>query len=225
MNAELDSYAHTVAHNLKNPLSNIMGFSQILIGSVEELPPEELDQYLGYISDSAVKIKEIIDGLLQLARIRREEVVFEPIEMDMVVDEALSTLSTLMDEYKPEISMPSTWPASWGNNNWVEQIWLNYLSNGLKYGGQPPKLELGADLLPDGMVRFWVADNGAGLSQEQQAKLFRPFTRLSVSAAKGHGLGLSIVQNMVMKLGGQVGIESQPEQGSLFYFTLPGSLP
>ena len=225
MNAELDSYAHTVAHNLKNPLSNILGFSQVLKESNEELPAEELDQYLGYISDSAVKIREIIDGLLLLARIRREEVVFEPIDMAMVVDEALSTLSTLMDEYKPEISLPANWPTSWGNNNWVEQIWLNYLSNGLKYGGRPPKLALGAKLQPDGMVRFWVADNGAGLSQEQQAKLFRPFTRLSVSDAKGHGLGLSIVQNMVMKLGGQVGIESQPDQGSLFYFTLPGSMP
>ncbi len=225
MNAELDAYAHTVAHNLKNPLSNIMGFSQILRDGVEDLPPDELDQYLGYIGGSAVKIKEIIDGLLMLASIRREEVVFEPIDMAMVVDEALSTLSTMMDEYKPEISIPTTWPTSWGNNNWVEQIWLNYISNGLKYGGRPPKLELGANLLPDGMVRFWVADNGPGLTQKQQAKLFRPFTRLSVSAAKGHGLGLSIVQNMVMKLGGQVGIESKPEQGSLFYFTLAGNLP
>ncbi len=100
-------------------------------------------------------------------------------------------------------------------------MWANYLSNGLKYGGQPPRLELGATSQPDGMIRFWVQDDGPGLALEQQANLFTEFTRLSEIDVKGYGLGLSIVRRIIDKLGGQVGVESEVGQGSLFYFTLP----
>ena len=87
-------------------------------------------------------------------------------------------------------------------------------------------MELGATAQPDGMVRFWVRDNGPGLASEDQARLFIPFTRLNQVRAKGHGLGLSIVRRIVEKLGGQVGVESHglPGQGSSFFFTLPGAV-
>jgi two-component system sensor histidine kinase/response regulator len=76
---------------------------------------------------------------------------------------------------------------------------------------------------PDGMVRFWVKDNGPGIPPEAQARLFTPFTRLDQARARGHGLGLSIVRRIVEKLGGQAGVESAAGQGSLFYFTLPAA--
>jgi two-component system, sensor histidine kinase and response regulator len=105
----------------------------------------------------------------------------------------------------------------------VEEIWVNYLSNGLKYSGQPPRLKLGATKSGD-VIRFWVRDNGPGLSQEAIAKLFTPFTRLhKATVEEGHGLGLSIVQRIVKKLGGEVGVESQLGVGSVFYFTLNSS--
>jgi len=85
-------------------------------------------------------------------------------------------------------------------------------------------VQLGAEAQPDGMVRFWVRDNGHGLSPEEQARLFTPFTRLDQARAKGHGLGLSIVRRIVEKLGGQVGVESLVGQGSSFFFTLPGAV-
>jgi two-component system sensor histidine kinase/response regulator len=101
-------------------------------------------------------------------------------------------------------------------------VWANYISNAIKYGGRPPHIELGATAQDDGMVRFWVRDNGAGLTPEEQTRLFIPFTRLDQVQVKGHGLGLSIVRRIVGKLGGQVGVESQVGQGSVFSFTLPG---
>ena len=79
--------------------------------------------------------------------------------------------------------------------------------------------------MPDGMIRFWVKDNGPGLTPEEQARLFAEFTRLGEVRAQGHGLGLSIVRRIIEKLGGQVGVESEVGQGSLFYFTLPHSKP
>jgi signal transduction histidine kinase len=81
---------------------------------------------------------------------------------------------------------------------------------------------LGVEVEPDGMLRFWTRDNGPGILPEDQARLFTPFTRLDQVKVKGHGLGLSIVRRIVEKLGGQVGVESQVGQGSLFSFTLPG---
>jgi two-component system sensor histidine kinase/response regulator len=116
----------------------------------------------------------------------------------------------------------SKWPVALGYAPWVEEVWINYLSNAFRYGGRPPRLELGAEAQPDGRVRFWVRDNGAGLTPEDQARLFTPFTRLDQVQVKGHGLGLSIVRRIVEKLGGQVGVESQIGQGSTFSFTLPG---
>jgi signal transduction histidine kinase len=115
-------------------------------------------------------------------------------------------------------------------------VWANYISNALKYGGTPPRIELGYTLLdprnakpdpassiqlPASSIQFWVQDNGPGLTEVQQGRLFTQFTRLHQVRAEGHGLGLSIVQRIVTKLGGDVGVESEVGQGSRFWFTLP----
>ena len=109
-----------------------------------------------------------------------------------------------------------------GHAPWVEEVWVNYISNAIKYGGQPPRVELGADVLADGAVRLWVADNGAGLPPDVHARLFTPFSRLDQIRARGHGLGLSIVRRIVEKMGGQVGVQSGAAGtiGCRFYFTL-----
>jgi signal transduction histidine kinase len=106
---------------------------------------------------------------------------------------------------------------------WIAEVWFNYLHNGLKYGGKPPHLILGAEPCENQRVKFWVKDNGAGLTLEAQQKLFTPFMRLHTDAVEGHGLGLSIVGQIVKKLGGQSGVSSAVGQGSMFYFTLPAA--
>jgi signal transduction histidine kinase len=103
----------------------------------------------------------------------------------------------------------------------VEEVWVNYLSNAIKYGGRPPRVELGYDVQLAGMLRFWVRDNGEGILPDEQPNLFTAFGENSKVRATGHGLGLSIVRMIVDKMGGHVGVESEPGQGSTFYFTLP----
>jgi signal transduction histidine kinase len=91
----------------------------------------------------------------------------------------------------------------------------------MKYGGRPPRVQVGADLLDARTIRFWVRDNGPGISEAEQHKVFAEFTRLEGARAEGHGLGLSIVERIANKLDGTVGLTSQLGVGSVFYFTLP----
>ncbi len=221
-NEELDAFAHTVAHDLKNPLTRIIGFAEILKTGYATLPGKELGRYLHTIVRSGHKMNSIIDELLVLAGVRKGEVEMRPLDMANIVAEALQRLSPMTKEYQVKVTLPHTWPAALGYAPWVEEVWVNYLSNGIKYGGQPPYVELGATVQADGDVCFWIRDNGDGIPPEEQARLFIPFTRLDQTRPKGHGLGLSIVQRIVEKLGGQVGMESKVGQGSVFTFTLPG---
>jgi PAS domain S-box-containing protein len=224
-NEELDSFSHTVAHDLQSPLGPIIGIAEILAEDYAAIPGEELQKYLGSISRNARKMNSIIRELLLLASVRQQEVERKPLDMAGLVAEAQQRLAHLIEEYQAEIILPASWPVALGYAPWIEEVWANYLSNGLKYGGRPPRLELGATILaePDGLVRFWVRDNGPGLSLTEQTRLFTPFTRLDRVQVKGYGLGLSIVRRIVEKLGGQVGVESDgvPGHGSAFSFTLP----
>ena len=140
-----------------------------------------------------------------------------------VVTQVHQRLAHTIDEYQGQIIMPKTWPPALGYAPWIEEIWANYLSNGLKYGGKPPRLELGATPIDKNYIRFWVHDNGQGMTEEEQNRLFVPFTRITQARIEGHGLGLSIVQRIAEKCGGQVGVDSQIGQGSRFYFSLPAN--
>ena len=115
------------------------------------------------------------------------------------------------------------WPIASGYAPWIEEVWVNYVSNAIKYGGRPPHIELGATRQANDTIRFWVRDNGGGLTLEEQSRLFTAFTRLHQARAKGHGLGLSIVKRIIEKLGGTVGVESEIGAGSTFYFILPAA--
>ncbi|GAB4417926.1 MAG: hypothetical protein Kow00106_13880 [Anaerolineae bacterium] len=218
---ELDAFARTVAHDLKSPLSPILGYSELLLDDKAVLTDEARRSFMQMIADNARRMGNIIDELLLLARMRQSDLKTYPLDMAAIVRDALDRLAYLISEYEAEIVVADTWPAALGHAPWVVEVWVNYISNALKYGGNPPRVEIGADVLPDGTPRFWVRDNGAGLSDEQQALLFTPFTQLTNGHIEGHGLGLSIVQRIVERLAGEVGVESEPGQGSLFYFTLP----
>ncbi len=219
-NLELKSFAHTVAHDLRGPLTGIMALSDRLLNTVDSV---QLPKYLQLISDSGQKMLEIINALLLLAGVSQQNTIrTQAVDMKDIISQILEKrLNYLLKESQGEIILPDTWPAVNSYGPWVEEIWANYLSNGLKYGGKPPKLELGANIQEDKMIKFWIHDNGAGISKTSQAKLFTPFTRLHDDNVDGYGLGLSIVRQVVEKLGGEVGIESIEGKGSTFYFTLP----
>jgi PAS domain S-box-containing protein len=252
-NAELDAFAHTVAHDLKNPLGLVIGYARFLATAYDSLSADEIQLSLRTMLRSSEKLDSIIKELLLLAGVRKEDVASVPLAMAEIVQEACTRFALTIKETGAHVSVPapSAWPVTLGHAPWVEEVWANYISNALKYGGRPkegipPHVELGYTILeaeswklesenayiehlassnqqPATSIRFWVHDNGPGLTLEAQAKLFAPFTRLEQVRAQGHGLGLSIVRRIVEKLGGEVGVESVLGQGSCFYFTLPSA--
>jgi signal transduction histidine kinase len=224
--ADLKAFSHTVAHDLKNPLSLIVGYSSMLMSKPVIMEEPELMDIAEPIGRTAGRMIRIIDGILTLASVGRDHIIPEPLDMNWVITGVEDRLALLVKEYQAVILKPENWPPVLGYAQWLEEVWANYISNAIKYGGRPPRIELGADppaaLMADGgeYVRFWVRDNGPGLPEDVQPQLFSEFARFDETHT-GYGLGLSIVKRIVTKLGGQVGIESAPGHGSLFFFTLP----
>lgn len=221
-NQELDAFAHTVAHDLKNPLQLLVGYTELLEESAAEGSMKNASALLPTMVRTAHKMDTIIEELLLLAGVRSAKVEPQPLDMTGLVLGAQLRLTNLIEEYEAEIQVPDEWPVALGYGPWIEAVWTNYLSNAIKYGGRPPCVELGARE-ENGAVRFWVRDNGDGIDAGAQSQLFVPFSQLSHVRAEGHGLGLSIVRHIVEKLGGEVGVETEASEGegSTFYFTLP----
>lgn len=223
-NTELETFSRMVAHDLKNPLSAMINLTEMLVEDYEqehnERAHKSLDR-LQWVIKAGQQMMNIIDALLLMAGVsQNKHVEIDIVSMNQIIDEVIQQrLLFMIDEYQADISQPTSFPTALGYAPWIHEIWANYLTNAIKYGGTPPQIQLGATALEDGMIQFWVQDNGLGLTEEQQSKLFQPFVRLH--DGNGHGLGLSIVQQIVEKLGGEVGLESQLNQGSRFYFTLP----
>jgi PAS domain S-box-containing protein len=221
-NAELDAFAHTVAHDVKSPISIIATYADIMRSGYVSMSEGKQQAITETLSRKSQKAIRIVDELLLLSSVRKQEQIDTvPLDMAAIVSEALSRLAGEIEQRGAEIETPDDWPVAVGYGPWVEEVWVNYLSNGVKYGGDPPRLTLGGEAQADGRARFWVRDNGAGLSEGEQAKLFETFERLGELRIQGHGLGLSIVRRIVDKLDGEVGVESEVGAGSTFYFTLP----
>lgn len=220
---DLDAFSHSVAHDLKNMLGAIVSASNLITSGIDTMQKEDLLEINDLINQSATKTMHITRELLTLASVRQQDVKPVNIYMLPIIKESLKRLDNMIQESNAQIIIPDLWPEVLGYDGWLEEVWINYISNAIKYGGTPPKMELGSELLADRKVKFWIKDNGKGLSKEDIGLLFNKFTRLETLRAEGHGLGLSIVKRIIEKLNGEVGIESKniPGEGCTFYFILP----
>lgn len=224
-NLALDEFGHTMAHQIQGLLGQMVGYASLLEVQFDGSDDELVVQAMSQIVESGHKMNNVITELLLLASLRSGEIEVYPLNMRHIVNEAIKRLRYQILDTKATIIMPDEWPLSIGHASWIEEAWLNYISNGLKYSGENPTIELGAEVLEDDMLRFWVKDNGEGLSEAEQKRLFRAHTRLRPKRVRGEGLGLSIVNRIVKKCGGDVGVESELEHGSTFWFTLPAARP
>ena len=219
-NAELEAYAHTIAHSLKTPLAAASRFLEILDKFKSDGLTAEQRHLVQQAFSALAMTGDAVDALLLLSTVARRSVELHPLEMGALVDQALNQLADLQARTHASLKLPDAWPPASGYAPWVGEVWLNLLSNALKYGGSPPSIELGGT--PEGShVRFWVRDNGQTLSAQERKRVFIPFTRLHQERAAGHGLGLATVQRIISSLGGKVGVSAGAQGGNEFFFELP----
>lgn len=221
-NTALDAFAHSVAHDLKNPVSSMVGFASLIEQYYNRMSRDDILENTRAIIDSGIHIKDTIDALLLLASIDRiEDIEINKLDMHAIVERVRTSLNYIIKQKSAHLHLPEDWHCAMGFAPWIEAIWMNYISNAIKYGGTPPHIRLGSEKLPDGRFLFWVQDNGLGLNYEQQKVIFRPFARLAGDDIEGNGVGLSLVLKILEKLGGDIYLQSEVGKGSKFGFILP----
>ncbi len=221
-NRELDSFGHTVAHDLRSPLGLILGY--LGLAAEEDLTPD-VRQYIEEAIGAAHKMNGMIEALLLLAQVRNGAEVRSEVNLNDVVGAAIDRFHIQIAERGIQVDVQPDLPKALGYAPWVEEVLANLISNAIKYIGREntaPHITVRAFRTGE-MIRCEVQDNGVGISPEDQRRLFEMFARFHKREAQGFGLGLSIVLRIVTKMGGQVGVESEPGQGSTFWFTLPAA--
>lgn len=224
-NRDLDAFSHTVAHDLKGPLSGLISFLDLL----EEVEGENLGaeghQMLAFAERSAERMKRIIDGLHMLARLTEGSDPLEPVSMQMVVQAVLERFRDELDEMDFTVEVADDLPPVLGQSVWLEETVANLVSNAIKYIGidnEDPCLRIAGWRRGD-VVRYEISDNGIGIELGDQGHLFDSFSRFHRESADGLGLGLSIVQRVIARLNGRLGVQSHPGEGSTFWFELPAA--
>src|SRR4249920_2263915 len=166
-NAELEAYGHTIAHSLKTPLAAANRFLEILYKFKADNLSDGQSHLVRQARDALAMTGEVVDALLLLSTVAQQSVEAQPLDMGRLVGQALSQLTDLQTRTNASVQLPKAWPRALGYAPWVGEVWVNLLSNAFKYGGSPPRVELGGAL--DGShVRFWVSDNGDPLSEEER---------------------------------------------------------
>jgi len=222
-NRELEAFSYSVSHDLRAPLRAVDGFSQAVLEDYADLLPEEGRRYLQTIRGGAQKMGALIDDLLAFARLNRQEMIRGPIDMVELVRSTIVELGFPWTERRVNFHLGEL-PSSAGDPVLLKQVWLNLISNALKYTGKrdPAAVEIGC-LQRSGEKIFFIRDNGTGFDMRYAGKLFGVFQRLHrAEEYDGTGVGLAIVQRIIHRHGGRVWAEAVVDRGATFYFTLEG---
>ncbi|RMF86009.1 MAG: hypothetical protein D6736_16110 [Nitrospinota bacterium] len=222
-NEELEAFAYSVSHDLRAPLRAMQGFAQALLEDYAgHLDPVGQD-YAQRIVKAAQRMDALIQDLLAYSRLSRTQVTPQPIPLSAAVSEVLRYLEEECQQREARVTVTEPLPLVQGYQPILIQVLSNLLSNALKYvpTGKRPFIRIRAEER-DTWIRLWVEDNGIGIAPEHQARIFRIFERLhDAETYPGTGIGLAIVRKGIERLGGRVGVESVPDEGSRFWIELP----
>jgi PAS domain S-box-containing protein len=219
-NQELDAYARNVAHDLNTPLASLINFSDLLLDSDFEISDEERKHYLEIIAEDSRKMSSIIKELLIFATIKKEDIRLSTVHMKEPIENVISRLRFQIEQKSVQLKIDKNICDCSGYGPWIEEVWFNYISNAIRYGGTPPLIEIGSEVQNSDFIKYFVKDNGSGVSTEFKEIAFQTNNPEKDKAAHGYGLGLSIVKSIVEKLGGYVAVESIEGNGSIFSFYL-----
>ena len=221
-NHELESFSYSVSHDLRAPLRAIHGYTQILSNEYFDKLDAEAQRMMGNVMSNAKRMGTLIDDLLAFSRLGRKELVKSPMNMEQLCLETWNELIALEGKRKVELKLHQL-PNINADSGTMKQVWLNLLSNALKYSRaqELTVIEIGSEQKGD-FVTYYVKDNGAGFDMRYVDKLFGVFQRLHTQDEfEGTGVGLAIVERIINKHGGTVRAEGIVNEGAAFYFTLP----
>jgi len=222
-NQELESFTYSVAHDLRAPLRHIAGFSGILVEEFSASLNPEAQRYLQRIQEGTRKMGQLVDELLSLARVGRQEPNLQPVGLNSLVKEVVSTLEPELAGRQVQWKIADL-PFVECDATLLKQVFQNLISNALKYSRPRPLavIEIG-QAQTNGHTAIFVRDNGVGFSMKYADKLFGVFQRLHrPEDFEGTGVGLATVQRIIKKHQGRVWAEAQLDKGATFYFTLGG---
>lgn len=217
----LEAYDRMVAHDLRNPITSVLSFLDLGSLLLERDPGAARSEHLAARRRCA-KALQIVDAHLRLARFRRDRVVTpERVDMQTIVRHVGARLADEIESAGATVSVAPTLPTAVADAELIELVWVNYWTNALRHAGDAPTIRVGADVLSDARVRYWVEDDGPGVTPEDRERVFGG--QPTKTATRGHGIGLAIVRQIIEQSGGTVGVDAAASGGARFWFTLPGA--
>jgi PAS domain S-box-containing protein len=221
-NKELEAFSYSVSHDLRAPLRAIAGYSAIIRDDFGDKLPDDAQRMFGNIIANIARMNQLIEDLLHFSRLIRHPIKKELADMRGMVESAIATLESEQKNRQVNITLHDL-PSCQGDTHLLTQVWLNLVSNALKYTRQRENviIEIGSKIGPDNQPIYYIADNGVGFDMKYAGKLFGVFERLHTdSAFEGTGVGLALVQRIIHRHGGQVWAESEIDRGATFFFTV-----
>ncbi|MGZ7049352.1 MAG: PAS domain S-box protein, partial [Methanobacterium sp.] len=221
-NEELEQFAFITSHDLQEPLRTIVSFTQLLEMRYKGKFDSDADEFMEYMVDASIRMKEMIQGLLNYSRIGREGIEFKPVNLENVLDETISSLELLIKENDALITYDKL-PSVNGDSKLLVQLFQNLISNAIKFKGKEnPEIRIFATKSEkEDKYVISVEDNGIGIDPQYADRIFKVFKRLhTLDEYEGAGIGLSISRRIVEIHDGKIWIESELDVGSKFYFTL-----
>ncbi len=223
-NEELQQFAYITSHDLQEPLRTIASFTQLMERRYKGKLDDDADEFMGYIVDASVRMKQMIIDLLEYSRVGTKQEMFRTISMESELNHALVNLNALIERSHAEITHDPL-PVVFGDKSQLVLLFQNLVSNSIKFRkeSEPPKIHIssGEDLEKKEYV-FSIADNGIGIEEQYFGRIFTIFQRLHTrDEYPGTGIGLSVAKKIVERHGGKIWVESEFGKGSTFYFSIP----
>ncbi len=222
VNKELEAFTYSVSHDLRAPLRVINGYSQIILKEHAEVVDEEVKRLLNIVGTNVKKMGDLIDNLLSFSKIGKREVNRDVVNMDLLVRSCIEEMKVTFEGKKVNWIVGPL-DSCYGDSQLLNQVMINFLSNAVKYSSkkEQPEVEITSSVKGEEVI-YSIKDNGVGFDMKYYKKLFGVFQRLHRSTEfEGTGVGLAIIQRIVMKHHGRVWAESSLDNGAKFFFSVP----
>jgi len=221
-NKDLEEFAFVASHDLQEPLRMVASFTKLLAKSYKDKLDEDANDFIKYAVDGAIRMQNLIEGLLSYSRITSRGLPFNRIDVNSIVDKVILNLKNSIEETETVITYDEL-PTILGDERQMEQLFQNLIQNSIKFrrNGIPPQIHISSKKQDKEWV-FSVSDNGIGIDSQYFDKIFIIFQRLHLrDEYPGSGLGLALCRKIISRHGGKIWVESKLGKGSTFYFTIP----